>query len=297
MNNQQLQDRLEQIKQEINFHNYRYHVLDAPVISDYEFDRLMVELRHIEAEHPEWITPDSPSQRTGAMPLDKITIETHPGHELIKANAFTENDVYAWFERISRLDSKVRDASFVVEPKIDGLTVVLHYENGVFTHGASRGDGLVGEDITANLKTVRSLPLRIPVDRSGPTPPAEIVVRGEAYIPLKEFEKLNKRLEEAGAATYQNPRNTAAGSLRQLDPALTAKRPITILIYAIVSGIDGLPSTQWERLDFLKRLGFPTPKQLCVIDWKIRLLRITSFQKNVMRCLMKPMVQSLKSMI
>jgi DNA ligase (NAD+) len=260
MNDQELKNRLDELKCEINFHNYRYHVLDAPVISDYEYDQLINELHTIESVHPDWITPDSPSQRAGATPLEKFIKVRHPAPILSLANAFNDADVKAWFERVSKLDSRVRSSGFVVEPKIDGLTVVLHYEEGIFVQGATRGDGIIGEDITANLKTVRALPLKIPVEANGPTPPAELVVRGEAFITIKEFEKLNKRLEEAGETTYQNPRNTAAGSLRQLDPGLTATRPLTILVYAIVVGKGDLPTTQKDRLHYLNSLGFPVPE-------------------------------------
>jgi DNA ligase (NAD+) len=259
-----LQQRLEKLKQEINFHNYRYHVLDSPVISDYEYDQLVIELKEIEAAHPDWITPDSPSQRTGAPPLDKFTKVSHPGPILSLANAFVPEDVKAWFERVSKLDARVKSTGFVVEPKIDGLTVVLHYRNGIFTQGATRGDGMIGEDITANLKTVRALPLKLPVDAHGPLPPDLLVVRGEAFITINEFEKLNQRLEAAGEVTYQNPRNTAAGSLRQLDPGLTATRPLTILIYAVVAGNGTVPHTQFDRLQYLSSLGFPVPEaQYC----------------------------------
>lgn len=260
MDEQKLHNRLDELKREINYHNYQYHVLDTPVISDYEYDKLIKELRDIEAVHPDWITSDSPSQRAGAEPLDKFIKVRHPAPILSLANAFTEDDVEAWFERVSKIDPRVKTTGFVVEPKIDGLTVVLHYQNGLFVQGATRGDGIIGEDITANLKTVRALPLSIPLEAKGPTPPTEIVVRGEAFMTVKEFEKLNKRLEEAGETTYQNPRNTAAGSLRQLDPGLTAKRPLTILIYAIVGGNGNIPSTQIDRLEFLKSLGFPVPE-------------------------------------
>jgi DNA ligase (NAD+) len=253
-------NRLDDLKQQINFHNYRYHVLDSPLISDYEFDQLVIQLKKIEAEHPEWITPDSPSQRAGAAPLDRFVKVRHPKPILSLANAFNDSDLLGWYDRISKLNPAVKDSGFVVEPKIDGLTVVLHYKNGIFVQGATRGDGIVGEDITTNLRTIRSLPLRIPTDAAGPKPLPELVVRGEAFIPLKDFEKLNKRLVEAGAVAYQNPRNTAAGSLRQLDPELTAKRPLTILIYAIITDNEDLPKTQMDRLEYLKGLGFPVPK-------------------------------------
>jgi DNA ligase (NAD+) len=260
MDDQELHSRLDQIKQEINFHNYRYHVMDSPVISDYEYDKLVKELKAIESAHPDWITPDSPSQRAGAFPLDKFAKVRHPASILSLANAFDESDVMAWFERVSRLDERVKSTGFVVEPKIDGLTVVLHYHDGIFVQGATRGDGVIGEDITANLKTIRSLPLKIPVESNGPRPPTEIVVRGEAFITIKDFEKLNKRLEETGVPTYQNPRNTAAGSLRQLDPGLTATRPLTILCYAIIIANGSTPTTQQERLKYLHSLGFPVPE-------------------------------------
>ena len=264
MNDKELHRHLDELKHQINYHIYRYHVLDSPVISDYEYDKLVQELLEIESIHSEWITPDSPSQRAGAQPLEKFVKVHHPAPILSLANAFDENDVYAWFERVSRLDTRVRTTGFVVEPKIDGLTVVLHYHDGIFVQGATRGDGIIGEDISANLKTVRALPLKIPVAENGPNPPSEIVVRGEAFINIKDFEKLNKRLEEAGEATYQNPRNTAAGALRQLDSGLTATRPLTILIYAIVSANGQIPGTQTELLRYISSLGFPVPEsQYC----------------------------------
>jgi DNA ligase (NAD+) len=256
----QLKEHLVELRQEINYHNYRYHVLDDPVISDYEYDQLMLELKRIESAHPEWITPDSPSQRAGASPLEKFTKVRHPAPILSLSNAFSDQDVLAWYERILKLDERVVNTGFVVEPKIDGLTVVLHYQNGAFVLGATRGDGEVGEDITQNLRTIRSLPLRIPVLPDGPAPPDYLVVRGEAYISPQGFAELNRRLEAAGEKTYLNPRNTAAGSLRQLDPNLTASRPLTILTYSIVAqnGITESPvSTERMALNYLRRLGFP----------------------------------------
>ncbi len=256
-----LRQRYEELKAQIHYHNYRYHVLDAPLISDAEFDRLMAELRRIEAEHPEWVTPDSPTQRAGGLPLEKFEKVRHPAPILSLANAFNAEEVRAWFERIRKLDMRVEHTAFVVEPKIDGLSVVLHYQDGMFVQGATRGDGEIGEDITPNLRTVRALPLRIPVSDSGDHPvPRRVVVRGEAFILLKDFEALNRRLEEAGERTYLNPRNTAAGSLRQLDPQITASRPITLLVYQIVAWEDEKllpPATQWETLQTLRAWGFP----------------------------------------
>jgi DNA ligase (NAD+) len=259
MSDQAQNERMQELREQINHHNYRYHVLDAPVISDYEYDKLLAELRKIEADHPDWITPDSPTQRAGAPPADKFVKVAHPKPILSLANAFNAEEVHAWLERIARLDERVYETDFVVEPKIDGLSVVLHYQDGIFVLGATRGDGEIGEDVTLNLRTVRSLPLKIPVDPQGSEPPAEIVVRGEAFITIPDFQKLNESLEEAGERTYQNPRNTAAGSLRQLDPSLTASRPINLLIYQIVSSSEPPPNTQMGTLDLLRSLGFPTP--------------------------------------
>ncbi|MCI0519970.1 MAG: NAD-dependent DNA ligase LigA [Chloroflexi bacterium] len=252
-----LRMRLAELRRLVHFHNYRYHVLDAPLISDAEFDRLLAELRQIETAHPEWVTIDSPTQRAGAAPSEKFAKIAHPGPILSLGNAFKAEDVRVWLERIAKLDGRVNHADFVVQPKIDGLTVVLHYRNGLFVQGATRGDGDIGEDITANLRTLRALPLTIPVTPGGPTPPEYLVVRGEAFIPLKEFAALNQRLEAAGEKTYQNPRNTAAGALRQLDPTLTASRPLTLLTYAIVAAEGPLPNTQVETLGLLRNLGFP----------------------------------------
>jgi DNA ligase (NAD+) len=250
--------RYEELKQKIHSHNHRYHVLDAPVISDLEFDKLLNELKQIEADHPDWVTSDSPTQRAGSKPADRFVKVRHPAPILSLANAFGADDTRTWFERISRIDDRVERAKFVVEPKIDGLSIVLHYRDGVFVQGATRGNGEIGEDITTNLRTIRAIPLRIPVDPKGPKPPKYLVVRGEAYMPIHEFEELNRKLAEAGQRTYLNPRNTAAGSLRQLDPALTASRPLTLLVYQILHSEDGkIPTSQWELLEYLKALGFP----------------------------------------
>ncbi len=251
------QQELEDLRRQIHLHNYRYNVLDDPLISDIEYDRLMARLKAIENEHPDWITPDSPSQRVGGTVSEKFAKVQHPRPILSLANGFTLDDVQAWFERVTRLDDRVERTDFMLEPKIDGLTVVLHYQNGSFVQGATRGDGEIGEDITSNLRTIKAVPLRIPVNAGGPRPPERLVVRGEAFMLIHDFEKLNERLLEAGEKTYQNPRNTAAGSLRQLDPGLTATRPLTLLTYEIVASSDPLPRTQRDLLETLKAYGFP----------------------------------------
>jgi DNA ligase (NAD+) len=260
-----LHEEYESLKKELNYHAHRYYVLDSPLISDYEYDQKMKMLVELEASHPEWISGDSPSQRTGGSPLEKFTKVRHPRPILSLANAFNEADIHAWYERIARLEERVRTTKYVVEPKIDGLTVVLHYQNGRFVQGATRGDGDIGEDVTANLRTIKAVPLLIPVDANGPRSPARIVVRGEAFMTIHDFDELNKGLEEAGEKTYLNPRNTAAGSLRQLDPTLTATRPLQLLTYQIVEADGPVPTHQWELLAYLKALGFPVTSdaQLC----------------------------------
>lgn len=262
----EIHTRARELREQLRYHNYRYHVLDAPVVSDFEYDRMLAELRDLEQKHPELRRADSPTVRVGGQVSDRFERVGHPRPILSLGNAFDAADVRSWFERISKLDERVSDAEFIVEPKLDGLTVVLHYVDGLFTLGATRGDGDYGEDITTNLRTVRSLPLRIPATDGEVVPPPRLVVRGEAIIFLQDFEALNARLQEAGERTYVNPRNTAAGSLRQLDSSLTAERPIRMLCYAILDADGEVPRRQREVLDYLKALGFPVPEQVCFAE-------------------------------
>jgi DNA ligase (NAD+) len=257
MTDESIRTRVEQLKEEIRQHNYRYYVLDSPIISDAEFDRLLRELKDLEEQYPEYKSPDSPTQRVGGEPAEGFQRVPHPRPILSLGNAFDADDVRAWYERILKLDSRVQHAAFTVEPKLDGLTVVLHYQDGVFTLGATRGDGETGEDITVNLRTVRSLPLRIPVADYKGNIPGNLIVRGEAIILLSDFEKLNQRLAAAGERTYVNPRNTVSGALRQLDSSLTAKRPISLRCYAIVEVDGAVANTQSGALELLGKLGFP----------------------------------------
>lgn len=266
MASRDLAKRAAELRRELNFHNYRYHVLDSPLISDVEYDRLLRELQELEAAHPELVTPDSPTARVGGQPAERFERVRHPAPILSLGNAFSVDEVRAWYERIARLDPSVRASRLVVEPKLDGLTVVLHYQDGVFTLGATRGDGVLGEDITANLRTVRKLPLRIPLESTKQAAPGRLVVRGEAIIYRKDFLELNRRQEAAGEKTFVNPRNTASGALRQLDPALTAARPISLLCYAIVESDRPVPRSQWEALQYLRRQGFPVADQAIVCD-------------------------------
>ena len=244
------------LRQKINYHSYLYHTLDQPVITDYEYDQLYNRLKALETAHPELITPDSPTQRIGSQISEKFAKVDHPTPIFSLANGFGAQDARAWYERLVRLDQRVAQTDFTLEPKLDGLTVVLHYNNGVFTLGATRGDGNVGEDITANLLAVPSLPLRIPVTASVPAP-RHIVFRGEVFITKSDFQKLNSDLEKRGEKTYLNPRNTAAGSLRQLDPSITATRPLRLYLYQILESSSPLPETQEETLAYIASFGLP----------------------------------------
>jgi DNA ligase (NAD+) len=261
MDKKNASERMQALVKEILFHDYRYYNLSSPVISDSEYDRRMRELIELEEKYPELKSPDSPTQRVGGMVSEKFNRVAHPQPVLSLGNAFSTEEVQAWYERILKLSADVRTAAFVMEPKIDGLTVILHYAEGVFQLGATRGDGTQGEDITPNLRTVRSLPLRLPADpKYSGVIPRRLVVRGEAFFPVAEFQKLNARLAGEGEKPYVNPRNAASGALRQLDSRLTAARPIDLLCYSImVWEGDRAPRTQWETLTTLKGLGFPVP--------------------------------------
>ncbi len=253
-----LAERVARLRQQINYHAYCYYVLNQPQISDAEYDLLFNELKRLESEHPELITPDSPTQRTGAPPAEGFARVEHPAPMLSLANATNPEELRAWYQRFRKLLPPETAVNYVVEPKIDGLTVVLHYENGLFTLGATRGDGLVGEDITANLRTIRSLPLRIPVSPQGPAAPRRLVVRGEAFISKADFVAF-QAAQAADGKAYTNPRNTAAGALRNLDPAVTASRPLDLRVYQIVVQEGGQAlSEQWQALHYLAALGFPT---------------------------------------
>lgn len=247
--------RLQDLRRLLNHHNYRYYALDAPEISDAEYDLLMRELRRIEAERPDLVTPDSPSQRVGAEPAERFDQVQHPRPMFSLANAFDADEFEAWHKRVANLLER-DDFDMVCELKYDGLAVALTYENGVLARGATRGNGLVGEDVTLNLRTIKSVPLRL-IQPDGASAPQRFEVRGEVYFPKSLFAKFNKERAARGEQTYANPRNTAAGSLRQLDPRNTAERPLDIFIYSLgYAESDGLPNTHWDMLQYLSRLGF-----------------------------------------
>lgn len=257
--NSSLKDQLEALKEKINEYAYHYYGPNASMVSNAEYDQLFKQLEGIEASHPEWVTSGSPTQRVGGVLSEGFQKVNHPAPILSLASVTDLKGVRSWVERISKLDERVLKADFTIEPKIDGLTIVVHYENGILSMAASRGNGEVGEDITSNVKTIRSVPLKLRKIEQYPDIPQRLVVRGEAFIRLPDFETLNEEMAAAGGRTYLNPRNTAAGALRQLDPGLTAQRPLTWFCYSIVDVSDEflLPETQWERLNLLKNWGFP----------------------------------------
>ena len=253
------EQRAAELRDRINEANHRYHVLDQPSIDDAEYDALLRELLQLEAEHPELVTPDSPTQRVGAPPSTQFATVAHPQPMLSLANAKNEQEFLAWGERLVRRLGEGEPFQLVTEPKIDGLAVSLVYEGGVLVRGATRGDGVHGEDVTANLRTIRSIPLRIPEQRM-------VEVRGEVYLPLAGFERVNAERAEAGLPTFMNPRNSAAGSLRQQDPAVTASRPLSVFTYQI-GAHDGLPlESHWQALAWLREQGFRTSEQVELHD-------------------------------
>ncbi|MBN1690049.1 MAG: NAD-dependent DNA ligase LigA [Dehalococcoidia bacterium] len=239
------------LRNQINYHNHRYHVLDDPEISDAEYDAFMIELKKLEESYPDLITADSPTQRVGAQPVAAFGVVVHPRPLLSLANTFSDQDLDAWYKRLTGLVPGQK-IDFVCEPKIDGLAVALTYEDGIFTVGATRGNGYQGENITQNLKTIRSIPLSV-----SPQAPQRFEVRGEAYLPKKGLKKINEERAAEKLPLFANPRNAAAGSVRQLDPRVTAGRPLDIFIYALGWSEGGdMPATHWETMQYLKALGF-----------------------------------------
>ena len=250
-NSTQVTERIEQLRAQLNHHNYRYYVLDNPEISDTEYDTLMRELKQLEAEYPSLLTPDSPTQRVGAAPVEAFGVVEHPLPLLSLGNVFDKEELEGWYTRIVKLLGE-QPSSFVCEHKIDGLAVALTYVDGQLIIGATRGDGLRGENITQNLRTIRSIPLSVSKEA-----PPRFEVRGEVFLPRIGFAKLNRERAEEGLPLFANPRNAAAGSVRQLDPRITAKRPLDMYIY-MLGYAEGRPTppTHWEGMEYLKSLGF-----------------------------------------
>ncbi|SHJ47106.1 NAD-dependent DNA ligase LigA [Tepidibacter formicigenes] len=242
-----IKKKIDELTEIINYHNHKYYVEDNPEISDYEYDNLIKELIELEEKYPEYKKEDSPTQRVGGKPLEKFNQVVHKVPMLSLSNAFSESDLIDFDRRIKGIVRK--DVEYVVELKIDGLSAVLTYENGIFKLGATRGDGVVGEDVTFNLKTIKSIPIKLKEN-------INLQVRGEVFIPRDKFKKLNAYQEENGLSLFANPRNAAAGSLRQLDPRITAKRPLDIFIFNL-EDIQGKEfKTHSESLEYLKKVGF-----------------------------------------
>jgi DNA ligase (NAD+) len=259
-----VRSRAEELRKQLEYHGHRYYVLDDPEISDPDYDALLNELRDIESEHPELRSPDSPTQRVGGRPLDKFEEVPHLQPMLSLANARNEEELAAWVVRseryLARQGVEMGDVRFVTEPKIDGLAISLVYEEGVLVRGATRGNGEVGEDVTQNLRTIGAIPLRVE------DAPPLLEVRGEIYMPLAAFARLNEQRAEAGEPTFMNPRNSAAGSIRQLDPALAASRPLSMWTYGI-GEVDGLEfDTHHEWLEWLRDHGFRVNRDVMVHD-------------------------------
>lgn len=277
-----LTERLKNLREQITFHAHRYYVLDDPLISDGEYDRLFQKLLDIEKQNPALVTPDSPSQRVGGTPLGKFTPLTHRFRMLSLDNAFSDEDFLKFEEKLHRFLKTSEPLSYITEPKLDGVAVEIIYQNGVMTHGATRGDGRVGEDITQNLKTIPAIPLRLLADNNQEVPEL-LEVRGEVFMSHEGFASLNDQRLTAGESLFANPRNAAAGSLRQLDSRITAGRRLDFFVYGISDPSQSPCKSQSELLAFLGTLGFKTNSltKVCrsmpeVIDWFDKLYNLRS---------------------
>jgi len=263
--------RAAELREQLTHHGHRYYVLDDPEIGDDAYDALLDELRAIEAEHPELLTPDSPTQRVGGEPVGALEKVRHPEPMLSLANARSEDELRAWVQRmrnhLAREGIEDPQFRFVCEPKIDGLATSLIYRDGVLERGATRGNGEVGEDVTHNMRTIGAIPLRIE------DAPAFVEVRGEVYMSLLDFQQLNERRAAAGLSTFMNPRNSAAGTIRQLDPKLAAERPLSFWAYAVGSA-DGLSfAGQWDALQWLRERSFPVNRDIVRLDGEDEVVR------------------------
>ena len=276
MTKEEARRRIEELRELIRYHNYRYYVLDSPEISDAEYDRLFRELQELEEKFPEFVTPDSPTQRVGAQPAEEFGTVPHTIPMLSLDNAMDEEEVREFDERVKRFLGTDEDIEYVAEPKLDGLGVELVYERGRLVVGSTRGDGFVGEDVTQNLRTIRAVPLVLLGD-----PPERLEVRGEVIMHIEDFRELNRRRAEEGEPLFANPRNAAAGSVRQLDPRITASRPLNIFFYGVGQVVGREFSTHWEVLQALRSWGLRTNplNRLCrnvdeAVDYYRELLKI-----------------------
>ena len=282
---QQIQARIATLSEQLHHHNYRYHVLHDPIVTDAEYDRLFQELKELEAANPQLALADSPTQRVGSDLSVDFPKVPHPAPILSLANAFDAPDLVNWEERNLRLLPAGTGLAYVLQPKLDGLAIVITYENGVLTRAATRGNGELGDDVTANVKTIRTVPLRIPVDPEAAAAPARLVVRGEILFHKESFLELNREQEAQGLPAYVNARNTASGSLKQKDSRETAKRKLTAYIYAIVDSDGANLTREWETLEFLRDLGFniiPEARLCASLDEVIQALPEWDARRNAL---------------
>ena len=260
MNNEEAEQRIGDLRAEIVQHDYRYYVLDAPSVPDAEYDRLMRELQALEAKFPDLVTPESPSQRVGGEPLEGFEEVRHATPMLSLANAFSAAEIQQFHQRVAR-GLEIDQVDYVAEPKLDGVAIALHYADGRLQQAATRGDGATGEDVTSNVRTIAAIPLQLGQRKGSAAWPSSLEVRGEIYMPLAGFEAWNVKMREQGGKEFVNPRNAAAGSLRQLDPKLTAQRPLAFYAYAMVAA-EGLPESHYDALQLLKSWGFPVNPEI-----------------------------------
>ena len=248
--------KIEALRDKIRHHEYRYYVLDDPEISDAEFDQLMIELKKLEEEHPELVTPDSPTQRVGGKPREGFVKAPHSSPMLSLDNTYSEDELRNWERRVHELSGR-DDIDYVCELKLDGMSLALHYENGKLVRGITRGDGSIGEDVTLNVRTVRSIPLSIPLDKLKKAGiPASFEVRGEMLMPIAAFKKMNEEREQKGLSVFANPRNATAGTVRQLEPSITAQRRLDYFTYALLKDGRTCFDHHSETLNALDAAGF-----------------------------------------
>jgi len=260
MNRAQAKQRIEELRAEIDQHDYRYYVLDAPSVPDAEYDRLMRELQALETDYPEFLSPESPSQRVGGVPLEGFSEVRHETPMLSLANAFSDDEIQQFHDRVTR-GLETGHVEYVAEPKLDGVAISLRYQNGRLQQAATRGDGATGEDVTSNVRTIAAIPLQLRNRDGAAAWPDRLEVRGEIYMPLAGFESYNAKLRQEGGKELVNPRNAAAGSLRQLDPRLTAQRPLAFYAYSLVTA-EGMPESHFDALQLLRGWGLPVNPEI-----------------------------------
>ncbi len=296
-----VKEKIEQLRCIIRYHDHKYYVENNPEISDYEYDQLLRELQNLESAHPELITPDSPTQRVADQPISQFPAVEHKKPMLSIDNTYSNEELKEFDQRIKRMagiDANT-DIEYVVELKIDGIAITLWYENGLFVRGATRGDGFPGADVTANLKTIRQIPLKLSVSGAHYKIPPVVEIRGEIYLPNKEFQRINEEREEKGEIQFANPRNAAAGSLKLLDPRITAKRRLKMFAY-VIGYVEGMElESHVQCLDFIKAIGLPVNSyaQLCKnIDEVVRYCNEWDKRRGILDYMVDGMVIKVNSL-